>query len=875
MGASLWNKSTWAKHFANNMVIVCTAAVLVECMMHSFITMSQINLLIFDEAHHAKNNHPYARVIKDYYAQEPDTLKRPRIFGMTASPVDVKGLSVDHVNEAARDLERLLHAKIATTTDGTLQLNNITKPIEEIAVYGQLRNEYETPLHQKIKARYRDVAPFQKLFVSSKRHGSELGRWASDMYWSFAFADEQSRKLQIREEFKFNRTQNNRSVEELDAQMLRLKEAAAFVQEHDFGLPSLSDGDLSSKVQRLHYWLNLYYERSDTARCIVFVEKRHTASLLKLIFDHIGGPNLHCDVLVGVNNRVGEQNVSLRAQILTLQKFRRGELNCLFATSVAEEGLDIPQCNLVVRFDLYRTMIGYVQSRGRARHKNSKYLHMIEEGNHDHCQRIMDVREDELIMKAFCSNLTNDRLINDLDKEGAELLALEDKLYPSYTDPESGAKLTYRSSLSILNHFVATLPAPNNESMLQPTYVITSEANRDLCDPQRHGFVCEVILPEYSPVISMRGQIQSKKVIARCSAAFQMCLELRRKDHLDKNLLPTSQKLLPLMRNALLAVSEKRKGKYTMLIKPNFWTLGRGTIPECLHLTMVDLDAGLDRPHQPLGFLTRRPFPQLPRFPIYLTDGRPSNVVSRSVPHPFRLTPKFLDMVTRFTLRIYEDIYNKVYEFDIAKMSYWLVPILSSSPWTASSNFKFTDVVDMVQLDRVCHEPSWQWTAGIDNEDLLDKYFVDPMNGGRRYYSDCLAPHLKPQDPVPAHIPRQNHKFMNSILDYTDSKWQKSRDISRWDPNQPVLQVEKIPFRRNHLANIEDKEKKELGDLKTYICPQPLRISNGSLSSPSLYDHRTNISIDLYSIRSHVLCVARYRSPLRKLSYCSGRMQGA
>lgn len=61
MNCDLWSKETWAKHFKENMVIVCTAEILHQCLGHSFITIDQINLLIFDEAHHAKKNHAYAR----------------------------------------------------------------------------------------------------------------------------------------------------------------------------------------------------------------------------------------------------------------------------------------------------------------------------------------------------------------------------------------------------------------------------------------------------------------------------------------------------------------------------------------------------------------------------------------------------------------------------------------------------------------------------------------------------------------------------------------------------------------------------------------------------------------------------------------------
>ncbi|KAF2626787.1 dicer-like protein-like protein 1 [Macroventuria anomochaeta] len=805
MGASLWRRPTWDTLFAKNMVIVCTAEVLSQCLMHAFISMAQINLLIFDEAHHAKGNHPYAQIMKDYYLHESDKTRRPRLFGMTASPVDVGGLNPEDVVEAAANLETMLCSKIVTVDEATLAANNISPPSEEVVLYDRLQSELETPFHNKVKAQYGNVKAFRKFFVKSKQTGSELGRWASDMYWAFAFADEQARKLQQREEFHYNNlNRENVNVEELDAKIQRLKDAATFVQGHDFGTPCLGSVDLSSKVLKLHEWLSMYYERSDEPRCIVFVEQRQTTRLLKLIFDHIGGPNLRCDVLVGVNSRAGEHNVSLRAQILTLSKFRRGELNCIFATSVAEEGLDIPQCNLVIRFDLYRTMIAYVQSRGRARHRNSKYLHMLENGNNDHYERLMQVKLDETVMRNFCKGIARDRLLDDLD-DADDLDAFEDKLYLSFVDPVSGAKLTYRSSLSVLNHFVATLPTPIHEMHLQPTYVISAEVNTDPRDAHRTGFRCEVILPECSPVISMIGKVESRKTVARCSAAFSMCLELHKKGFLDSNLLPTISKSLPAMRNAHLALGVKKKGNYPMLIKPEFWKQDRGSVPQHLYLTIVDVDAGLDRPHQPFGLLTRSRFPHMPSFPVYLTDGRASNVVSQSLAAPLAISQEVLELVTKFTLRIYEDIYNKIYEYDVQKMSYWVVPLLSSRCESPPQYPSFEDIVDMAQVRKVYEQPNWQWAPGTSDDDILDKF-----------YSNSVATHLKPQDP----------KFMDSILDYSDSKWLRSRDVNRWHQNQPVLNVEKIPFRRNHLARVEDKEQEVLDSLKTVICPEPMRVSN-------------------------------------------------
>jgi len=84
-----------------------------------------VNLLIFDECHHAKKNHAYARyeprifdqktisanfssIMRDFYVPLEEA-KRPRIFGMTASPVDAR---VDVV-KAARYVHQLYVSHVA------------------------------------------------------------------------------------------------------------------------------------------------------------------------------------------------------------------------------------------------------------------------------------------------------------------------------------------------------------------------------------------------------------------------------------------------------------------------------------------------------------------------------------------------------------------------------------------------------------------------------------------------------------------------------------------------------------------------------------------------------------------------------------------
>ncbi|KAI7256511.1 dicer-like protein 1, partial [Hortaea werneckii] len=562
-----WNKAKWSKLFSENKVIVATADVLLQCLAHSFITMNQINLLVFDEAHHTKKNHPYARIIKDFYVSGPDQSSRPRIFGMTASPIDAK----TDVVRAANQLESLLHSRIATTDDMSLT-EAIKKPVEKMLFYPPLPDKgSETPFLRSIRARYPHLQHFNKQFDMSVEVARHLGRWCADQYLAEALSEKKLKRYeQLADKNYYYGARNcRRHITQLDSDVAVFRQAVDFVATEKSKHVTLRPGDLSPKVMQLQKYLGHQFERPSEHRCIVFVDTRHTARLLAAACKTTRTRHMRVGFLVGVHSPdIDEDRFSHRDQVITLDKFHTGEINCLFSTSVAEEGLDVPECNLVVRFDMYRTMIQYVQSRGRARKANSLFIHMVELGNDIQRELPSEVQFYETAMRKFCQTLPENRRLTANEDHLEELLANEQNLRV-YNEPSSGAKLTYGNALVYLANFVSAIPNDTEET-IHPVYVVSHKGDK---------FVAEVVLPSNAPINSAIGRICTKKSLAKRSAAFEACLMLRKKEYLDRHLLPIYQKRLPAMRNALLAVNMKKTNSYTMRVKPSIWEQTRGTLP--------------------------------------------------------------------------------------------------------------------------------------------------------------------------------------------------------------------------------------------------------------------------------------------------------
>eukprot|EP00069_Balaena_mysticetus_P003667 bmy_16691T0 len=148
-------------------------------------------------------------------------------------------------------------------------------------------------------------------------------------------------------------------------------------------------GPENPKLAVLEEILQKQFRGPDSPRGIIFTRTRQSAHSLLLWVQQQPGlqtVDIRPQLLIGAgNSSQSTQMIQMtqRDQQEVIRKFRTGTLNLLVATSVAEEGLDIPQCNVVVRYGLLTNEISMVQARGRARASQSVYSFVAAQGSRE------------------------------------------------------------------------------------------------------------------------------------------------------------------------------------------------------------------------------------------------------------------------------------------------------------------------------------------------------------------------------------------------------------------------------------------------------------------------------------------------------------
>ncbi len=123
-------------------------------------------------------------------------------------------------------------------------------------------------------------------------------------------------------------------------------------------------------------------EHKSNSKIIAFTSYRHTAMKLKDKLNEVDG--VRAVRFVGQANKEGDKGLKQSEQIKAIEDFENGVYNVMVATSVGEEGLDIPATDLVLLFEPVASEIRTIQRRGRtARKRKGKVTVLLTKNTRD------------------------------------------------------------------------------------------------------------------------------------------------------------------------------------------------------------------------------------------------------------------------------------------------------------------------------------------------------------------------------------------------------------------------------------------------------------------------------------------------------------
>ncbi|XP_039589083.1 antiviral innate immune response receptor RIG-I isoform X3 [Passer montanus] len=298
-------------------IIVLTPQILVNSMEKGILSsLSIFTLMIFDECHNTTGNHPYNVLMTRYLDQKFDSSANqlPQIVGLTAS------VGVGNAKSTKETVEHIC------TLCSYLDIQAISTVRENKQDLQRFGNKPETHI-----------------------------RWVK-MRAQNHFADIISRLM-------------------TETEVLMRK---IYSVEKELELTALSkdESNENPKLEELACILDEAYHYNPQTRTILFAKTRALVAALKKWIE--GNPllsHIKPDVLMGKGRRDQKTGMTLPMQKGVLDAFRNDkDIRLLIATSVADEGIDISECNLVVLYEYFGNVTKMIQVRGRGRARDSKCI---------------------------------------------------------------------------------------------------------------------------------------------------------------------------------------------------------------------------------------------------------------------------------------------------------------------------------------------------------------------------------------------------------------------------------------------------------------------------------------------------------------------
>eukprot|EP00026_Physarum_polycephalum_P000609 Phypoly_transcript_00610.p1 GENE.Phypoly_transcript_00610~~Phypoly_transcript_00610.p1 ORF type:complete len:1355 (+),score=197.41 Phypoly_transcript_00610:131-4195(+) len=772
MGVDYWDASKWAKELATHNVIVCTAKIMENLLHTGYVTMDRVNLVIFDECHNAVGNSPYNSIMKNFYFTTPPA-QRPKILGLTASPIN-SGLEYNEskINKILRTLEGTLDAQVVTATNKEELLKYVPVASEQLCEYDPCPVAEEVLLRlEPILFLYPPVLTIVEVLLQY------VGVWGLHFYFSQPKTEELSA-------VGFD-TSIIPLIVELCKQYMSDPTGATIN-------PAI---DMSSKFQSLVFLLKKAHNETPLEHkfCgIVFVKRRLIATLVNLALLRIDELKdvIKCAALVGHGQRKGKpdlegyEGMTFREQCEIIGRFRKHELNLLVSTSLLEEGLDIPSCRLVVRYDIPDTLIAHVQSRGRARHIQSQYIISVERGSPVTIGFIQQLRQMEESMRS----LRRDPNKVDENEQNLEVIPIQ------YVVPTTKAVMTYPSSLEKLHQFCATLPTDQYARLL-PVFTLILDS--------MHGFQYKVTLPTNCAVREVEGKIHRQKLVAKQSAAYLACIQLHQAGLLNDNLLPPKPVSLFKLEDALNKLGSKKSlREYTIGLPAVFSSpfLLANPPATALFLAQIYVSGTATFEETRFAIISRFKLPPIGfRVRIHGYERRAQLRDATTL----QLTPEQYEAAHNFNTVLFSNLNrSSVFDKSFAQEKNLQLPYLVA-PLTQEG------IVDWPAVTRASSPVSTalDWLgAGKSLDDVVVSHKIEYQ---RKYVVNAVRTDLNAKSPLPS------SKKNKSLADKMNRRFR----VSFNDLTQPLLQITKIPAPRDVVVVEHDPSLKSRAKCMPYAAP--------------------------------------------------------
>lgn len=360
------------------------------------VSLENFFLIVFDEAHRAVKDYAYT-FIADQYVRH---CSFPLILGLTASPGSEKNKIQDICNNLYIE-----HLEYKTEEDADVK--RFINPIDISWEWFDLPSEYhyvksilKTMLEEKLNwLTSRNIVTKNSKWIFKRdliSLGDELRRtlltlpeeqrrslYFALMQQSIALSLMYCIELMESQGFNslgtfLNRTQgeDTKSHKMLIGDK-RIKEIRRLIEQLNIEHPKIQylikvlrerfDSQINSQIKSKNARNLAIGESEKDSRVLVFTQYRDTAQhIVELLIKN----KITSSKFVGQSKRQGDPGMRQEEQNSILKKFREGEFNVLVATSIAEEGLDIPEVDLVVFYEPIPSEIRHIQRRGRTGRKN-------------------------------------------------------------------------------------------------------------------------------------------------------------------------------------------------------------------------------------------------------------------------------------------------------------------------------------------------------------------------------------------------------------------------------------------------------------------------------------------------------------------------